>query len=34
MTEYLAHRTGKPAPLSNEELAALSMEEYIKACQK
>ncbi|MCF2651700.1 hypothetical protein [Anaeromassilibacillus senegalensis] len=32
--EYLAYRTGKPALLSNEELAALSMEEYIKVRQK
>lgn len=29
--EYVAYRTGKPVPLSNEELEALSMEEYIKA---
>lgn len=29
--EYVSYRTGKPAPLSNEELAALPMDEYIKA---
>ena len=28
--EYVAYRTGKPAPLSNEELEKLSMKEYIK----
>lgn len=29
--EYVAYRTGKPAPLNTEELAALPMDEYIKA---
>lgn len=29
--EYVAYRSGKPMPLSNEELAPLSMGEYIKA---
>ena len=29
--EYVAHRTGKPMPPSNEELARMSMAEYIAA---
>ena len=32
--EYIAHRSGLPMPPSNEELASMSIEEYIKARQR
>ena len=31
MEQYIAHRMGKPKPLTNEELGKLSMDEYVKA---
>ena len=34
VAEHIAYREGRPMPPSNEELASMSMEEYIKARQQ